>query len=69
MGGTRALICEVKSMTPVGGTLIREVKVIVPMGGNVICKDVINGYAGSVRKSVLIIEVNCVTPEGGTLIC
>ena len=27
-----------KSMTPVGGTLIREVKVIVPMGGNVICK-------------------------------
>ena len=38
-----------KSMTPVGGTLIREVKVIVPMGGNVICKDVINGYAGSAK--------------------
>ena len=53
MGGTRALICEVKSMTPVGGTLIREVKVIVPMGGTVICKDVvINGYVGSAKVRV-----------------
>jgi len=44
VGGTRALICEVKSMTPVGGTLIREVI------GTVICKDVvINGYAGSAK--------------------